>query len=53
MTAGIDETIIHCCNCGKNFSIMGTMGSDSSFPTIKCPHCGRNGSIGKGCGWQR
>ena len=54
MTAGIDKIIIHCCDCGKSFSIMGTLASDLTSPTIKCPHCGRTGDITQGnCRRQR
>ena len=48
MTAGIDRIIIHCCDCGKNFSIF-DIGDDLISPRIRCPHCGRNGSVVKEC----
>lgn len=50
MTAvGTSRPIIHCCDCGKYFSVSEIATSDLTALTIKCPHCGRNGSVVKEC----
>ena len=49
MTAGINREIIHCCGCGKNFAISGSIASDCIDAMIRCPYCGRNGPFVKEC----
>lgn len=49
MTAGIERIIVHCCDCGKNFSGFDIAATDLTTSTIKCPHCGRNGREVKEC----
>ena len=50
MTAGINNrALVHCCDCGKNFTISGGIASDCTDATIRCPYCGKNGALGKEC----
>ena len=50
MTAVTDSRIVvHCCGCGKKFSIPEDTASGLSILNVTCPHCGRNGALAKDC----